>query len=84
VYGDGEIYPKSVRFFVRKKYTTFSTERIIALRYVNLIFPESYDFAATVCTASQSPFYQNINGSQQTRIQSSAHVNLRVYTTWIK
>jgi hypothetical protein len=31
---------------VRKKYTTFSTERIVALRSVNKIFLESYDFAA--------------------------------------
>jgi hypothetical protein len=31
---------------VRKKFTTFSTERILALRSVNKIFPESYDFAA--------------------------------------
>jgi hypothetical protein len=37
------------RFFVRKKYnTTFNTERIVALRSVNKIFPESYDFAANV------------------------------------
>jgi hypothetical protein len=28
------------------QYTTFSTERIVALRSVNKIFPESYDFAA--------------------------------------
>jgi hypothetical protein len=38
--------PYRARFFVRKKYTTFSTERIVALRSVNKIFPESYDFAA--------------------------------------
>jgi hypothetical protein len=31
---------------MRKKYTTFSTERIVALRSVNKIFPESYDIAA--------------------------------------
>jgi hypothetical protein len=31
---------------VCKKYTTFSTERIVALRSVNNIFPDSYDFAA--------------------------------------
>ena len=31
---------------VHKKYTTFSTERIVALRSVNKIFPESYDIAA--------------------------------------
>jgi hypothetical protein len=37
--------PNRARFFVRKKYTTFSTGLIVALRSVN-IFPESYDFAA--------------------------------------
>jgi hypothetical protein len=31
---------------VRKKYTTFSTDRIVALLSVNKIFSESYDFAA--------------------------------------
>jgi hypothetical protein len=30
---------------VRKTYTTFSTEQIVALRSFNKIFPESYDFA---------------------------------------
>jgi hypothetical protein len=34
------------RFFVRKKYTTFNADRIVALRSVNKIFQESYDFAA--------------------------------------
>jgi hypothetical protein len=38
--------PNRARFFVRKKYTTFSTKRIVALRSVNKKFPESYDFAA--------------------------------------
>jgi hypothetical protein len=38
--------PNRARFFVRKKYTTFSTVRIVALRSVNKIFPASYDFAA--------------------------------------
>jgi hypothetical protein len=43
--------PQTVRgFFVRKKYTTFSTERIVDLRSVNSIFPESYDFAAIKLT----------------------------------
>ena len=37
-------------FFVRKKYTTFSTEQIVALWSVNKIFPESYNFAARQCT----------------------------------
>jgi hypothetical protein len=46
VYENGEIYPNCARFFVRKKYTTFNTERIVALQSVNKIFPESYDFAA--------------------------------------
>jgi hypothetical protein len=38
--------PIHARFFVHKKYTTFGTERIVALRSVNKILPESYDFAA--------------------------------------
>jgi hypothetical protein len=38
--------PIRAHFFMRKKYTTFSTERIVALPSVNKIFPESYDFAA--------------------------------------
>jgi hypothetical protein len=46
VYWDGEIYPNIVRFFVRKKYTIFSIERIVALLSVSNIFPESYGFAA--------------------------------------
>jgi hypothetical protein len=37
---------KKERETVRKKYTTFSTERIVALQSVNNIFPESYDFAS--------------------------------------
>ena len=42
------IIPQTLRvFLVRKKYTTFSTVRIVALRSVNKIFPETYDFAAT-------------------------------------
>jgi hypothetical protein len=32
---------------VGKKYTTFSIDRIVALRSVNKLFQESYDFAAT-------------------------------------
>jgi hypothetical protein len=31
--------PNHERFIVRKKYTTFITERIVALRSVNNIFP---------------------------------------------
>jgi hypothetical protein len=31
--------PNRARFFVRKKYTTISTERIVALRSVNKMFP---------------------------------------------
>jgi hypothetical protein len=42
--------PNRARFFVRKKYTTFSTVRIVALRSVNKIFTESYDFAARLFT----------------------------------
>jgi hypothetical protein len=34
-------------FFVRKKYTTFSTERFVALRSVNL-FQESNNFTASL------------------------------------
>jgi hypothetical protein len=44
--GMGKNTPFRARFFVRKKYATFSTERIVAPRSVNKIFPESYDFAA--------------------------------------
>jgi hypothetical protein len=40
--------PNRARFFMRKKCTTFSTARIVALRSVNRIFSESYDFAATL------------------------------------
>jgi hypothetical protein len=47
--------PNRARFSVREKYTTFSTVRTVALRSVNKIFLESYDFAATaicvVCDA---------------------------------
>ena len=39
--------PNPARFFVRKKYTTFSTGQIVALRSVSKIFPESYDFAVS-------------------------------------
>jgi hypothetical protein len=39
--------PNRAHFFVRKKYTAVSTERIVTLRSVNKISPESYDFAAT-------------------------------------
>jgi hypothetical protein len=42
--------PNHARFFLRKKYTTFNTVRIVALRSVNKIFPESYDFAAKDCS----------------------------------
>jgi hypothetical protein len=37
--------PNCERIFVRKKYTTFSTEQIVALWSANKIFLESYDFA---------------------------------------
>jgi hypothetical protein len=39
---------RNIPLTVRKKYTTFSTERIVALRSVTNIFQESNDFAATV------------------------------------
>jgi hypothetical protein len=38
---------RNIPLTVCKKYTTFSTEQIIALWSVKKIFPESYDFAAT-------------------------------------
>jgi hypothetical protein len=38
--------PNRAHFFMCKKYTTFSTERIVALRSVDKIFLENYDFAA--------------------------------------
>jgi hypothetical protein len=38
--------PNRARFFERKKYTTFCTERIVALWSVNKIFQDSYGFAA--------------------------------------
>jgi hypothetical protein len=41
--GMEKIYPKPCA----KKYTTFSTERIVALWCVNEIVQESYDFAAS-------------------------------------
>jgi hypothetical protein len=44
--GKEKYTPNGARFFVRKKYTAFSTVRIIALRSVNKTFTESYDFAA--------------------------------------
>jgi hypothetical protein len=45
---------------VRKKYTTFSTERIVAIRSVSRISPESYDFADNVNPFSRSPYYHPI------------------------
>ena len=41
---------KNIPQTVRKKHTNFSTNRIVALRSVNRIFPESYNFAATFST----------------------------------
>jgi hypothetical protein len=35
------------RFFLCKKYTTFSAERIVAILSVNNFFLESYDFTAS-------------------------------------
>jgi hypothetical protein len=40
--------PNRARFSAHVKYTTFRTERFVALRSVNNTFPESYDFAAKV------------------------------------
>ena len=40
VCGNRENTPNHALFFVRKKYTIFSTDRIVALRSVNKIFPE--------------------------------------------
>jgi hypothetical protein len=56
VWGWRNIPPIRARFFVRKKYTTFITQRIVALWYnnVNNIFPESYGFAATITSAIRS------------------------------
>jgi hypothetical protein len=39
---------RNIPLTVRKNYTTFSTEQIMTLRSVNKIFPESYDFAASM------------------------------------
>jgi hypothetical protein len=41
------IPPNHARFFLRKKYTTFSTDRIVAFWSVNKIL-KSYDFAANI------------------------------------
>jgi hypothetical protein len=49
-FGNVEIYPQTVR----KKCTTFSSKQIVALRSVNKIFPESYDFAANIFPDSYS------------------------------
>jgi hypothetical protein len=47
-FGSGYVWKwKNIPQTVRKKHTTFITERIVALRSVNNIFPESYGFAAT-------------------------------------
>jgi hypothetical protein len=46
-FGSGCVWEwRNISQTVRKKYTTFSAERIVALRSVNKIFPESYNFAA--------------------------------------
>jgi hypothetical protein len=46
-FGSGRVLEwRNIPQTVPKKYTTFSTERIIAFRSVNKIFRESYDFAA--------------------------------------
>jgi hypothetical protein len=46
-FGSGCVWEwRNIHQTVRKKCTTFITERIVALMSVNKIFPESYDFAA--------------------------------------
>jgi hypothetical protein len=45
----------SPHVFMRKKYTIHSSIRIVALRSVNKIFTEGYDFAA--CYDTISPFF---------------------------
>jgi hypothetical protein len=47
--------PNRDHFFVRKKYTIFSTEQIVALWSVNKILPESYDFTANQRTSLPVP-----------------------------
>ena len=49
---------KNIPQTVRKKYTIFSTDRIVALRSVNKIFPESYDFAARPAGSGEEDFFQ--------------------------
>jgi hypothetical protein len=63
---------------VRKKYTTFTTEQIVALRSVNKIFPESYDFAATQLPIPNRPKPQTNRtcrgGSVKARLPTPLHV----------
>jgi hypothetical protein len=65
VCGNGQICPKLRVFFMCKKCTTFGIERIIALRSVNKIFPESYDFAANVYDDTNSiiniPYFSTVD-----------------------
>jgi hypothetical protein len=67
--------PNRARFFVRKKYTTFSTVRIVALRSVNKIFSESYDFAAKATSAK----HKSLNLQQFTDI-SDVNMSERFWT----
>jgi hypothetical protein len=74
--------PNCARFFVRKKYTTFCTVRIVALWSVNKIFPESYDFAAkfpadcslryTTCTDFK------VNITYRKKILKNRHLEVRI------
>jgi hypothetical protein len=73
--------PNRARFFVCKKYTTFSTKQIVALRSVNKISPKSYDFAArtfydTVLTVFRGTFWQ----SSVERSQSNQCSNGKILT----
>jgi hypothetical protein len=52
--------PARFRLFVHKKYTTFSSIRIVALWSVDKIFPESYDFAARVLFPVTSAFTRDL------------------------
>jgi hypothetical protein len=67
--------PNCARFFVCKKYTTFSTERIVPLRSVNKIFPESYDFAAI----NLSDIFMQIEKLYCMRSKSVSYINYPIH-----
>jgi hypothetical protein len=49
-FGSGYVWEwRNIPQTVSKKYTTFNTERIVALLSVNKIFPQSYDFEGITC-----------------------------------